>query len=138
MAKSTRTQTLTIGLAVALGLGLGVLASEPVSAATRMACEDPSHFCVSGGGKFEPDVQTAAKDRKKRVEKAGSSLSLEIEGGRGSLFLNGRYAGTAPLSNISVPAGRNDVQVRDGSTVLAGGVLNVPKGASLSVAVKHP
>jgi len=138
MARRTRTQTLTIGLAVALGLGLGVVASEPAAAASRMACEDPSHLCVSGGGKFEPDVQTGPKDKKKRVEKAGSTLSLEVEGGRGSLFVNGRYAGTAPMSSISVPAGRNDVQVRDGSTVLAGGVLTVPKGASLSVTVKHP
>jgi hypothetical protein len=124
-------------LALAFGLGTGV-ASESVEAA-MVACEDVSNLCVdSGGAKYIGDTTVAAKDKKKRIEKAGSSLSMTVDGGRGSLFVNGRYAGTAPLSSIPIPAGPNDIQVRDGATVISTGVLWVPKGASVGVTVRHP
>ena len=45
---------------------------------------------------------------------------------------------TAPLSSIPIPAGPNDIQVRDGATVISTGVLWVPKGASVGVTVRHP
>lgn len=123
-------------LALAFGLGTGV-ASESVAA--MVACDDVSNLCVdSGGAKYIGDTTVAAKDKKKRIEKAGSSLSMTVDGGRGSLFVNGRYAGTAPLSSIPIPAGPNDIQVRDGATVISTGVLWVPKGASVGVTVRHP
>jgi hypothetical protein len=126
-----------LGVALALGLGVGV-ASESIAAA-KMACEDASNLCVdSGGAKYIPDTKVDAKDKKKRIDKAGSSLSMTVDGGRGSLFVNGRYAGTAPLSSIPIPAGPNDIQVRDGATVISQGVLWVPKAASVTVSVKHP
>jgi hypothetical protein len=102
-----------LALAVAFGLGTGI-ASE--SEAASMACDDVS----------------------KRIDKAGSSLSMQVDGGRGSLFVNGRYAGTAPLSSIPIPAGPNDIQVRDGAAVISSGVLWVPKSAAISVTVRHP
>ncbi len=126
---------------IALGLALGLsLSTGGTADAASMACEDPSNLCLgpASGAKWEAGKTVAAKDKKKRNDKAGSTLSLDVEGGRASLFVNGRYAGTAPLSGIPVPAGRNDVQVRDGATVLSQGVLTVPKGGSLSVTVKHP
>lgn len=111
-----------------------------VADASAFACADPSNLCLAptSGAKWEPGKTTIAKDKKKRSEKTAGSLSVEIEGGRGSVFVNGRYAGTAPLSGVSIPSGRNDVQVRDGATVLSQGVMTVPKGASLSVSVRHP
>jgi hypothetical protein len=124
---------------IGIGLVLGVsLALGGRVAAANMACEDASNLCLSpaSGAKWEAGKTTGPKDRKKRVDNGGS-LSLTIDGGRGSLFVNGRYAGTAPLSGISVPAGRNDVQVRDGATVLSQGVLTVPKGGSLAITVNH-
>lgn len=125
---------LSLVVAGALG-GWGATA-----AANAFACADPSNLCLSpaGGASWEAGKQTAAKDKKKRSEKSPGSISLTVEGGRGSLFINGRYAGTAPLSGISVPSGRNDLQVRDGSTVLSQGVMTVPKGGSLNVTVRHP
>jgi hypothetical protein len=111
-----------------------------VADANAFVCADPSNLCLSptGGAKWEPGKTAAPKDKKKRSEKNAGTLSVTIEGGRGSVFVNGRYAGTAPLSGVSIPAGRNDVQVRDGSTVLSSGVMTVPKGASLSATVRHP
>lgn len=130
----------TSALALAILVGGALVGSGAPAAASAFACADPSNLCLTpaGGAKWEAGAQTAAKDKKKRSEKSPGSLSLGVEGGRGSLFINGRYAGTAPLSGISVPSGRNDLQVRDGSTVLSQGVITVPKGGSLSITVRHP
>ena len=131
-----RIQTAT--LAVAIGLGLGVLASDSATAA-MLACDDVSNLCVdSGGAVWKADKQVSPDEKKKRIEKAGSTLSLSVDGGRASVFVNGRYAGTAPLSSIPMPAGPNDLQVRDGATVISSGVLWVPKSAAVSVTVRHP
>jgi hypothetical protein len=135
---SGRTKIQAVTIAIAFGLGIGVLASEPVEAAT-LACEDVSNLCVdSGGAVWKADKTVSPDEKKKRIEKAGSTLSVSVDGGRASVFVNGRYAGTAPLSSIPMPAGPNDVQVRDGATVISTGVLWVPKSASISVTVRHP
>jgi len=54
------------------------------------------------------------------------------------VFVNGRYAGTAPVDFLEVPAGRNDVQVRDGMIVLADGLLTMPRGKTVEMRVRHP
>lgn len=132
----TRIQAFTV--AVAFGLGIGVLTSEPAEAA-MLACDDVSNLCVdSGGAVWKADKTVSADEKKKRIEKAGSTLSVTVDGGRASVFVNGRYAGTAPLSSIAMPGGPSDVQVRDGATVISTGVLWVPKSASVSVTVRHP
>jgi hypothetical protein len=124
-------------LALAAGVAFGV-ASPGASAAAAFACEDASGLCIdSGGASWEPDKTSTSKDRKKRSSKSAGSLSLTIDGGRGSVFVNGRYVGTAPVNGVDLPSGKNDLQVRDGADVLATGVLDVPKGASVSVTVRH-
>jgi len=133
----TTTRLPFLALALAAGIALGV-ASPGASAASAFACEDESGLCIdSGGAGWEPDKKSTSKDRKKRSTKSPGTLSLTIDGGRGSVFLNGRYVGTAPVSGVEVPAGKNDLQVRDGADVLATGLLEVPKGASVSVTVRH-
>jgi hypothetical protein len=128
---------LGLGLAFAFGVSSAMVIAPTDVSAAAFACSDPSNLCVTGA-KWEAGATTNAKDKKKRSEKAPGSLSITIEGGRGSLFVNGRYAGTAPLNGISVPSGRNDIQVRDGATVLSSGVITVAKGSSVSVTVNHP
>lgn len=127
-------------LSIAIGAPLASALVPAAVSASGFACADPSNLCLapSSGAKWEANTQASAKDKKKRSEKAPGSISLTIEGGRGSLFVNGRFAGTAPLSGISVASGRNDVQVRDGATVISSGVLTVPKGSSLDITVAHP
>ncbi|MEM7153770.1 MAG: hypothetical protein AAF799_13060 [Myxococcota bacterium] len=127
-------------LALVFGTGLALVATTPgaASAAATLGCDDDSGLCVnSGGAKWSPDKTASAKDRRKRKAKTGGTLSVDIDGGRGSVFLNGRYVGTAPVSDVAIPQGKNDVHVRDGDITLATGVLNVPKGASVSLTVRH-
>ena len=74
---------------------------------------------------------------------AGKSTLMSILYGfykadSGSIFINGRYAGTAPLEGIEIPSGKNDLQIRDGSDVLATGVLTVPKESDVIAVVRHP
>ena len=54
------------------------------------------------------------------------------------MFIDGRFAGVAPLSGVELGPGKHDVQVRDGSKILVEGVLNIPKGASVKATVKYP
>jgi hypothetical protein len=103
--------------------------------------------CVQGGtvclvpakgAKYEPGRTVGEKDAKKRGKGAPASLRLTVENGRGSVFLNERFVGTAPVEGILVPAGRNDLEVRDGMIVLTEGVLQAPSGAALEMRVRHP
>jgi len=126
--------------ALVLGLGFAVGVSTPgaASAAAAAACDDESGLCVdSGDAKYSDGKQSTSKDRKKRSKKTAGTLSVSIDGGRGSVFVNGRFVGTAPVSGVEVPSGNNDIHVRDGETVLATGVLQVPKSADVSVTVRH-
>ncbi len=123
---------LSIVFVAAVGLGL----ATPSVQAMQMACEDDSGLCVDGGGaKWQSDKSSSKKQRKKRSNKKGGTISMEVDDGRGSLFINGRYAGTAPLSGAKIPKGANDIQVRDGAKVLAEGLLTVPAGADVSITV---
>ncbi len=106
----------------------------------QAACSDPSGLCIEPvkGGKWEPDSSLSAKQLKAKRKGAPGRLSVKVEDGRGSVFVDGRYVGTAPLSDLSLGAGKHDLQVRDGAKILAEGVLTVPKGASVRVNVRHP
>lgn len=126
-----------LALALGAGIALGV-ASPTASAAAAFACDDDSGLCVdSGDASWAADKSSTSKDRRKRSTKTAGSLSVTIDGGRGSVFLNGRFVGTAPISDVELPSGKNDLHVRDGETVLANGLLTVSKGASVSITVRH-
>lgn len=124
----------------ALALTLGVMTSWVLPSTPAVAAADDcaESFCIEPlkGARWQADKQTTAKERRKRSKKHAGTVSLTIEGGRGSLFINGRYAGTAPLQGIEIPAGKNDLQVRDGSSVLATGVLTVPREGAVVVTVR--
>lgn len=105
----------------------------------QAACSDPSGLCMEPvkGGKWEPDGSLSAKQLKAKRKGTGN-LSVKVDDGRGSVFVDGRYVGTAPLGDLELGAGRHDLQVRDGAKILAEGVLTVPKGATVKVNVRHP
>ena len=125
----------TLSIAFIAALGLTVV--TPTQAATVAACEHDSGLCLEAvaGAKWQANRSSNKKQRKKRSNKHSGTISLEVEGGRGSLFINGRYAGTAPLSDAKIPGGANDIQVRDGAKVLAQGLLTVPRDGSVSITV---
>lgn len=127
-----------LALALGTGVALGVATPGAASAAAALACDDDSGLCVdSGGATWTPDKKSSSKDRKKRSKSNGGTLSVTIDGGRGSVFLNGRFVGTAPVSGVEIPSGKNDLHVRDGDTVLANGLLKVPSGADVEITVNH-
>jgi len=128
---SSRRSSLVLVLATA------ALFAAPTPA--QAACSDPSGLCMEPvkGGKWEPGGSLSAKKLKAKRKGTGS-LSLKVDDGRGSVFIDGRYVGTAPLDNLSLGAGKHDLQVRDGAKILAEGVLTVPKGANVRVNVRHP
>lgn len=117
-------------------LALALAAPAPADAA---ACSDDSGVCLSDAkAKFDADQTLSAKQLKAKRKGAPCKVSFEIDGGRGSVFVNGRYIGTAPVSDVTLMPGKHDVQVRDGQKILAEGVLTVPKGGSLQITVRHP
>jgi len=128
---SLRTFTALAALALVLG------AAAPAAAAA--ACNDASGVCLgpNKGAKWEPDATLTAKQMKAKRKGPACSVAFEIDGGRGSVFVDGRYVGTAPVSGISLLPGKHDVQVRDGQKILAEGVLTVPKGGSMQITVRH-
>ena len=129
---SLRTFAARPALALALALG----AAAPARAAG--SCSDASGVCLSDDkAKWEADASLSAKQLKAKRKGPACKVAFEIDGGRGSVFVDGRYAGTAPDASLSLLPGKHDVQVRDGQKILAEGVLTVPKGGSLQVTVRH-
>jgi hypothetical protein len=103
------------------------------------ACSDPSNLCVEPkAAKWEPDASLSAKQLKAKRKGANGTFSLKIEEGRGSVFVDGRFAGVAPLSSLELGPGKHDIQVRDGSKILAEGIITIPKGATVKATVRHP
>jgi hypothetical protein len=131
--------SLRCALAVCVGL---VLATSPTEAveASSLACMEAGNLCLEPlkGAKWEPSKKPTRKDRKRRGRGKAGTLFLTIENGRGSVFINGRYAGTAPLDGTLIPSGKNHLQVRDGMIVLSDGTLTVPRGGILRTTVNHP
>jgi hypothetical protein len=82
--------------------------------------------------------RTPAKARKARGKGAPGTWTVELDGGRASVFLDGRWVGEAPLRSAPIPAGSHDLEVRDGARVLARGELVVPKGATIDLVIHHP
>lgn len=122
-------------------LALALTTALPAPAAHAGSCTDPSGLCAEGDGvRWKPDGTLSPAQRRKEDKKrkgTGASVDLVIEGGRGSVFIDGRYAGTAPLDNFYLEPGAHDLQVRDGNRILAEGVLTVPSGGDVSLTVKH-
>jgi len=92
-------------------------------------------LCVrSGKASFERDATFDEKARAKQVKKLAKNkvrvrVSLAVEGGRGSLFVDGRWIDLAPVDGLELTAGRHEVEVRDRDVVLARGVLDLSANA---------
>lgn len=123
-----------------LGSALMAAAAVPASA---YACDDASGVCVEGDGSWEADKRLSKKARgktkKKNRKRKKVTITAEIEGGRGSVFIDGVYAGSNSVEGAEVRPGSHDIQVRDGSTLIAQGVLKVKRNAgTISVVFVHP
>ena len=128
-------QRTRLALVLALVLPASVAAPTPAHA----ACSDASGLCIepAKGAKWEPDSSLSGKQLKTKRKGPPGHLSVTIEEGRGSVFVDGRYAGTAPLSDLDLGPGKHDLQVRDGNKILAEGIITIPKGTDVKVIVRH-
>jgi hypothetical protein len=106
------------------------------------ACDDPSGVCVDDDkAKWSSDASLSKKSRRKQWKKNRKRkpvpVTVNIDGGRGSAFVDGRYL--APGESRELKPGKHDVHVRDGDRVLAQGVLTVPRRSDgVTVTVVHP
>lgn len=123
---------------IAITLAAGLL----LPAIADAECDDPTGLCVdSGTVKWKSDGTVSGKiirkERKLRA-KAKASLSVSIDDdGRGTVFLDGRYAGIAPLQSFSLTPGSHEIQVRDGNRILAEGSLAFPEGESVTLSISY-
>ena len=79
------------------------------------------------GGESMSD-KARAKEYKKYKKRKDVALTVQTAGdGRGSVFVDGVFAGTVPLRDYVIKPGKHDVEVRDGDKALVSGVLKVSK-----------
>ena len=133
MRSSLRIRPLLAAATAAALLG----AASPAAA----TCTDDTGLCVvSGNVKWKPEnTLTEAQLRKENKKRKGSvaNLDLKVDGGRATVFIDGRWGGVAPLTSYPMTPGAHDIQVRDGNRILAEGVLVFPAGESVSIEIRH-
>lgn len=134
----------SIFLRLLLATCFAVVATSAPSPALAGDCPNGSSICVNAGEAewTANDVlsgKNRRKDAKKYRKKDPVPLTVKIEGGRGSVFVDGRWVGEAPLQDVALKPGRHDLQVRDGATVLGEGTLKIKKGSGpIELLVSHP
>jgi hypothetical protein len=112
-----------------------MLAPLPVAAECH-----PNGVCIEGGKWLSGEsLEQKARDKeaKKNKKRPDATLNVTIEGGRGSVFVDGTWVDQAPVSGFVLKPGRHDVQIRDGRRVLAIGVLEIPASGG-TVELKVP
>jgi hypothetical protein len=55
---------------------------------------------------------------------------VQINDGRGSVFVDGVFIAVAPALYVPIKPGKHDIEVRDGERVRARGVLTIPNNAT--------
>lgn len=105
------------------------LAPTPVEAAE--VCDEQG-VCIDGANwrsGEQLDDKARAKERKKNAKRKDAALTVELRSGRGSVFIDGVWIGQVPVSFIPIKPGKHDLEVRDGETLLARGIVEIPKNA---------
>jgi hypothetical protein len=116
-----------------------------LSFAPTIGADCGEQVCVYASGEngsFKADVRLNKKQRsaeaKKNAKAKRVSVSVQVESGRGSAFIDGRYlAGEGPHAERALLPGRHEVEVRDGDRVIAVGILTIPRKASAVTLVVH-
>jgi hypothetical protein len=114
-----------IALALALSFALGA----PRSAEAAEICDEQG-VCIDGAkwaSGEQLDDKARAKERKKHAKRKDASLTVELRSGRGSVFVDGVWIAPAPISFVPIKPGKHDIEIRDGETLLARGIIDIPK-----------
>lgn len=115
-----------------------------LAAAPEIGEDCGERVCIYGTdeGVWTADAQLSKKQRasekKKNRKRADVTLRVLVEGGRGSVFVDGRYlASEGPHSERALDPGKHEIEVRDGETVVALGVLTIPRKIEALTLVIH-
>lgn len=107
-----------------------VLALAPSPARAAEECGPTA--CVTGAGwSTDEQLDDAARKReaKKNKKRKNAQLTVQINGGRGSVFVDGVFVAVAPALYVPIKPGKHDIEIRDGERVRARGVLTIPSNA---------
>jgi hypothetical protein len=116
----------TLPLALALAC---MLASPPAQADEE--CGPTA--CVTGAkwsAEEQLDDDARKRESKKNRKRKDAQLTVQINGGRGSVFVDGVFVAVAPALYVPIKPGKHDIEVRDGERVRARGVLTIPNNAT--------
>lgn len=130
---------------VGIKLLLSLLLAVTVAPDTTADCGEQVCLYAEDGdsaGSWKPDSRMSAKQRKAEAKKQRKNkdvaLRVELEDGRGSVFVDGRYLATqGPHGERGVKPGKHEVEVRDGDEVIAVGVLSVGRKIKSLTLVVH-
>lgn len=91
---------------------------------------------------WKPDARLSRKQRQKEAKanrkRKDVTLDVDVVGGRGSVFIDGRYlAAEGPFETRAVKPGKHEIEVRDGERTIAVGVLAVPRNVDAVTLVVH-
>jgi hypothetical protein len=101
----------------------------PRSAEAAEVCDEQG-ICIDGAGWTsgeQLDDKARAKERKKHAKRKDASLTVSLAQGRGSVFVDGVWIGIAPVDALAIKPGKHDIEIRDGETLLARGIIDIPK-----------
>lgn len=121
--------------------GVTAMVDSPPSAGSDCGGQVCLYDAGSGSSSWKPDQRLSAKQRKKEAKKNRKrkdvGLSVDLVGGRGSVFIDGRYLATqGPYAQRDLKPGKHELEVRNGGELVAAGVLVIStKAKGLRVVV---
>lgn len=112
-----------------------ILVASPTLARAAEVCD--AQVCVEGAtwtSGEQLDDKTRAREAKRNRKGKDATLTVELQTGRASVFLDGVWVAPAPINYVPIKPGKHDLEVRDGDRVIARGVLEVgKKGGDVTV-----
>ena len=82
--------------------------------------------------------KTRQKEAQRYKKRRDVDLSVAVVGGRGSVFVDGRYLPTSgPHAQLGVKPGKHEIEVRDGELQVAVGVVKISVKANSIALVVH-
>ena len=112
-----------------LALALSIAFAIPRSSEAAEVCDEQG-VCVDGAAWTSGDQlddKARAKERKKHAKRKDASLTVRVNQGRGSVFVDGVWIAVAPVNFMPIKPGKHDIEIRDGETLLARGIIDIPK-----------
>lgn len=96
----------------------------------------------SDGSSWKPDDRLSAKQRRREAKRNRKrrdiGLSVDLVGGRGSVFIDGRYLATSgSFAERELKPGKHELEVRDGTELVTAGVLVISRKAKGLRVVVH-